>query len=205
MMRHRKPILILILLFACMGYASASFAMRPYVSTWFGASLCHPTAEYLKESAGDGQNGTPFFRTSSSFGFDAQLLEAMIAFEKGNAVTFGAGFSYLSVSESLPYGRSVLKPYSGFGFSADIGYRFNNRFDLDLKYRYLFCSFTGTYSNLIVQDIELAPAFVLTSPWALDMSVSIPLTLSFKADSVSLRAAICFQIALDSRRLRSAR
>ena len=112
--------------------------------------------------------------------------------------------SYLNVSQSLPYGRSILKPYSGFGFSADIGYRLKDRFDIGLKYRYLFCSFTGSFSNLIVQDIELAPGYVIVSPSAFDLSVSLPLTLSFKADSVSLRFAICFQLALDSRRTRSA-
>ena len=200
-MRRSKVILTLILLFICMGSAFASFSFRPYVSGWFGASLCHPTAEYLQKSAGDGQNGTPFFRTSSSFGFDAQLLEAMITFENGNAISFGAGFTYLNVSESLPYGNSILKPYSGYGFSFDAGYHFNRSFDLNLKYRYLYCKFTGTFSNLIVQDIELAPSYAVVSPWALDMCVSLPLTLSFKADSVSFRAGLSVMIALDSNRI----
>ena len=200
-MRRSKVILTLILLFICMESAFASFSFRPYVSGWFGVSLCHPTAEYLQKSAGDGQNGTPFFRTSSSFGFDAQLLEAMITFENGNAVSFGAGFSYLNVSESLPYGNSILKPYSGYGFSFDVGYHLNNRFDLKLKYRYLYCKFTGTFSNLIVQDIELAPSYAVVSPWALDMCVSLPLTLSFKADSLSFRAGLSVMIALDSNRI----
>lgn len=185
-----------------MGSAFASFGFRPYVSGWFGASLCHPTAEYLEKSAGNGENGTPFFRTSSSFGFDIQLLEAMISFDGGNAVSFGAGFSYLNVSESLPYGRSILKPYSGYGFSFDAGYHFNSSFNLNLKYRYLYCAFSGSFSKLIVQDIELAPSYVFVSPGAIDLSVSIPLTLSFKADSVSFRAGLSVLIALDSRRIR---
>ena len=203
-MRRSKVILTLILLFICMGSAFASFSFRPYVSGWFGVSLCHPTAEYLQKSAGDGQNGTPFFRTSSSFGFDAQLLEAMITFENGYAISFGAGFTYLNVSEALPYGNSILKPYSGYGFSFDAGYHFNRSFDLNLKYRYLYCKFTGTFSNLIVQDIELAPSYAVVSPWALDMCVSLPLTLSFKADSVSFRAGLSVMIALDSNRIRRA-
>ena len=202
MMRRSKVILILILLFICLGSAFASFSFRPYVSGWFEASLCHPTAEYLQKSAGNGQNETPFFRTSSSFGFDIQLLEAMISFDGGNAVSFGAGFSYLNVSESLPYGSSILKPYSGFGFSFDAGYHFNSSFDLNVKYRYLYCSFTGSFSNLIVQDIELAPSYALVSPWALDMCISLPLTMSIKADSVSFRAGLSILVALDSRRIR---
>lgn len=201
-MRCSKVILILILLFVCLGSAFASFGFRPYVSGWFGASLCHSTAEYLEKSAGDGQNGTPFFRTSSSYGFDIQLLEAMITFDGGNAVSFGAGFSYLNVSESLPYGRSILKPYSGYGFVFDTGYHFNSHFDLNLKYRYLYCAFTGSFSKLIVQDFELAPSYVLVSPWAMDISVSIPLTMSVKVDSVSFRAGLSLMIALDSRRIR---
>ena len=200
-MRRSKVILTLILLFICMGSAFASFSFHPYVSGWFGVSLCHPTAEYLQKSAGDGQNGTPFLRTSSSFGFDAQLLEAMITFDGGNAISFGAGFSYLNMSESLPYGNSILKPYSGYGFSFDAGYHFNRSFDLNLKYRYLYCKFTGTFSNLIVQDIELAPSYAVVSPWALDMCVSLPLTLSFKTDSLSFRAGLSVMIALDSNRI----
>ena len=203
-MRRSKVILTLILLFICMGSAFTSFSFHPYVSGWFGVSLCHPTAEYLQKSAGDGQNGTPFFRTSSSFGFDAQLLEAMITFENGNAISFGAGFTYLNVSESLPYGNSILKPYSGYGFSFDASYHFNRSFDLNLKYRYLYCKFTGTFSNLIVQDIELAPSYAVVSPWALDMCVSLPLTLSFKTDSLSFRAGLSVMIALDSNRIRRA-
>ena len=201
-MRLSKVILILILLFICLGSAFASFGFRPYVSGWFGVSLCHSTAEYLQKSAGNGQNRTPFFRTSSSFGFDIQLLEAKITFDGGNAVSFGAGFSYLNVSESLPYGRSILKPYSGYGFSFDAGYHFNSSFDLNLKYRYLYCSFTGSFSRLIVQDIELAPSYVIVSPGAFDVSVSIPLTMSFKADSISFRTGLSIMVALDSRRIR---
>ena len=204
MMRRYKVILILILLFICLTSASASFSLRPYVSGWYGVSLCHPTAEYLKESAGDGQNRTPFFRTSSSFGFDAQLLEALVTFDGGNAVSFGAGFSYLNVSQSLAYGRSILKPYSGYGFSVDAGYHFNRSFELNLKYRYLYCSFTGSFSRLIVQDIELEPSYVIVSPWAFDMCVILPLTVSVKADSVSFRAAVSIKLALDSGRIRRA-
>ena len=128
----------------------------------------------------------------------------MITFENGNAISFGAGFTYLNVSESLPYGNSILKPYSGYGFSFDAGYHFNRSFDLNLKYRYLYCKFTGTFSNLIVQDIELAPSYAVVSPWALDMCVSLPLTLSFKVDSLSFRAGLSVMIALDSNRIRRA-
>ena len=199
-MRRTKPILIIILLLVCCGTAFASFGMRPYVSAWFGASLCHGTAEYMQKYPGDDSVETPFFRTSYDFGFDAQILEAVISVGKEGAVTFGAGASYLNVSQSLAYGRSILKPYSGFGFSADVGYRFNSRFDIGLKYRYLFCSYTGTFANFIVQDFEIAPSYAVVTPSALDICVSLPLTLSYKADAVSFRAGISVLIAFDSRR-----
>ena len=200
-MRHTRIVLISILLLICCGTGFASFGMRPYVSGWFGASLCHGTADYLQKYPGDESIRTPFFRTSYDFGFDGQLLEAVISVGKEGAVTFGAGASYLNVSRSLPYGRSILKPYSGFGFSADMGYRFNDRFDVNLKYRFLFCSYTGTFSNFIVQDFEIAPSYAVVAPWAFDICVSLPLTVSYKADAVSFRAGICVIIAFDSRRV----
>ena len=66
----------------------------------------------------------------------------------------------------------------------------------------LYCSFTGSFSRLIVQDIELAPSYVIFSPGAFDISISLPLTMSFKADSVSFRAGLSILVALDSRRIR---
>ena len=199
-MKRIRIVLITIMLLVCCGTAFADFGMRPYASAWFGASLCHGTAEYMQKYPGDDSTGTPFFRTSYDFGFDVQLLEAVISVGKEGAVTFGAGGSYLNVSQSLAYGRSILKPYSGLGFCADLGCRFSSRFDVNLKYRYLYCSYTGTFASFIVQDLEIVPSYAVVSPWALDICVSLPLTVSFKADAISFRAGIGVQIAIDSRR-----
>ena len=201
-MRRSKVILTLILLFICMGSAFASFSFHPYVSGWFGVSLCHPTAEYLQKSAGDGQNGTPFFRTSSSFGFDAQLLEAMITFENGNAISFGAGFSYLNVSESLPYGNSILKPYSGYGFSFDAGYHFNRSFDLSFRYKFFQCFFSGSSARFVAHEFELSPYYRFADLDSLKLFVGTPVSLFWKADSVSINAAVCFLVSVDSLKIR---
>ncbi|MBQ5365278.1 MAG: hypothetical protein IIU49_04320 [Spirochaetales bacterium] len=200
-MRHIRPVLIVILLLICCTGAFASFGMRPYVSGWFGASLCHGTAQYMQKYPGDDSTGTPFFRTSYDFGFDAQLLEAVVSVGNEGAITFGAGASYLNVSQSLAYGRSILKPYSGLGLCADLGYRFNAKFDINLKYRYLYCSYTGTSASFIVQDFEIVPGYAVASQSAMDICVSLPLTISYKADAVSIRAGISVIIALDSRRV----
>ena len=198
-MRHTRTVLITILLLVCGGTVFASFGMRPYVSAWFGASLCHGTAQYMQKYPGDESTGTPFFRTSYDFGFDAQLLEAVVSVGEEGAITFGAGASYLNVSQSLAYGRSILKPYSGFGFCADLGYRFK-KFDINLKYRYLYCSYTGTFASFIVQDFEIVPGYAVVSPLTMDICVSLPLTVSYKADALSFRAGISVLIAIDSRR-----
>ena len=116
-------------------------------------------------------------------------------------MSFGGGFSFVNVSQSEPWGRSILKPYYGLGVTFDIAYRFSDRFALDVKYRWLYCSFTGSAASFIAQDLELAPAYTVVAPWALDMAITLPVTVSFKADAVSIRAGVGFQIALDSRRM----
>lgn len=199
-MRHVRPVLIVILLLICCGTAAASFGLRPYASAWFGASLCHGTADYLQKYPGDDSIRTPFFRTSYDFGFDAQLLEAVVSVGEKGAVTFGVGASYLNVSQSLAYGRSILKPYSGFGICVDAGYRFNSNFDVMLKYRRLYCSYTGTFANFIVQDLEVAPGYAVVTPGAFDICLSLPVTMSFKADAVSLRFGVSVLVAFDTRR-----
>ena len=174
---------------------------RGHLRVTFNVNIGQPRADRHFAKA----DGIKFKLDGAQIGFyvkDGFFRQAGGGFDGGNAVSFGAGFSYLNVSESLPYGRSILKPYSGFGFSFDAGYHFNSSFDLNVKYRYLYCSFTGSFSNLIVQDIELAPSYALVSPWALDMCISLPLTMSIKADSVSFRAGLSILVALDSRRIR---
>ena len=204
-MRKPKLVLILILLFVFCSGAFAGFGMRPYVSGWFGASLCHGTAQYLQEYPGDASVRTPLLRTSTDFGFDVQLVEPMISVGKDDAFTFGVGFSYLNVSQSIAYGRSILKPYSGFGLSADMGWKSGSGFNVNLKYRYLYCTYTGSFSSFIAQDFEIAPGYYVASPWALDICVSLPLTVSYKADAISFRAGICVLVALDSVKVKQIR
>lgn len=200
MKRHPGLFLVLIMLFVCISGASASFGVRPYISGWYGVNLCHPTADYLEKYPGDEYVRTPFFRTSSTFAVDAQLLEAAFSLGNGGDISFGAGFSYVNVTQSKPWGRSILKPYNGLGVSFDIAYRFSGGFGLAVKYRYLFCSFTGTSAGFIAHDFEMAPAYTVVAPWAFDIAVTLPVTVSLKADAVSMRAGIGVLIAFDSRR-----
>ena len=196
--------LLLILLFVCISGASAagaSFGMRPYVSGSFGVNLCHPTAGYLEKYPGDESAGTPFFRTSSCLAVDAQLLEASVFFGNGSGISTGAGFSFINVSQSRPWGRSILKPYYGLGVSLDLAFSFSSRFALSAKYRYLHCTFTGSSAVFIAHDFELAPAYTVAAPWAVDIAVTLPLTVSLKADAISFRAGVGVQVFLDSRRM----
>jgi len=200
MKRHLSLFLILIMLFVCVAGASASFGFRPYVSGSYGVNLCHPTADYLGKYPGDESVETPFFRTSTAFSLDAQLLEGVFSVGSRGSFSFGFGASYINVSQSKPWGRSVLKPYTGLGASFDIAYHFSSRFELAVKYRWLFCAFTGSSQRFIAHDIELAPAYTVVAPWAFDLAVTLPVTVSIKADAVSFRAGIGVMLAFDSRR-----
>ena len=200
MKRHLRLFIVLVMLFVCIAGASASFGFRPYVSGWYGVNLCHPTAGYLEKYPGDESVRTPFFRTSSAFSMDAQLLEGVFSIGRKSGISFGFGCSYVNVSQSKAWGRSMLKPYTGLGFSFDIAYHFSKHFELGLKYRWLFCAFTGSSARFIAHDFELAPAYTVVSPWALDIAVTLPVTVSLKVDAVSLRAGVGVLIAFDSRR-----
>ena len=201
-MMGKKIVCILTILIIAVAGLWASFATRPSVSAWFGAVFCHPTADYLKEYPGDPSAETPPFRTSRSFGFDLDVLNVAFVFnEKDSAIQFGVGLTYLNVSESLQYGLSILKPYSGVGFLADVNWRMNNRLDLGLRYRFLTCRFTGTETRFLVQEFELVPAFRFASLKAMDFFVSMPVTASWKADSISIRTSIALTFSLDSQRV----
>ena len=200
MKRHLGLFLILVLLFVCISGASAGVGLRPYFSGWFGVNLCHPTAGYLEKYPGDETIRTPFFRTSSSFTFDAQLLEGVFSIGKEGGVSLGAGFTFVSVSQSKPWGRSILKPYYGLGLSLDLACHFSSRLELAVKYRYLFCSFTGSAAGFVAHELELAPAYTFAAPGSFDIAVTLPVAVSLKADAISLRAGVGMMIAIDSRR-----
>ena len=201
-MMGKKIVCILTILIIAVAGLWASFATRPSVSAWFGAVFCHPTADYLKEYPGDPSAETPPFRTSRSFGFDLDVLNVAFVFnEKDSAIQLGVGLTYLDVSESFPYGLSILKPYSGVGFLADVNWRMNKRLDLGFRYRFLTCRFTGTETRFLVQEFELVPAFRFASLKAMDFFVSMPVTASWKADSISIRTSVALTFSLDSQRV----
>ena len=201
-MMGKKAACILTILVLAIAGLWASFATRPSVSTYFGAAFCHPTADYLKEYPGDPSADTPVFRTSQAFGFDLDVLNLSFVFdgEKNGAVQFGVGLSYVNVSESLQYGLSILKPYFGIGFLADIDWRINGRFDLGFRYRFLPCRFIGTETRFLVQEFELVPAFRFASLRAIDFFISMPLTASWKADAITFRTSLALTISFDSKR-----
>ena len=201
MMSKKVVCIVSILAFAVAGLW-ASIATRPSASAWFGAVLCHPTADYLKQYPGDPDEETPPFRTSQSFGFDLDVLNFAFVFnEKDSAIQLGVGLTYLNVSESLQYGLSILKPYYGVGFLADVNWRMNSRLDLGFRYRYLTCRFTGTETRFLVQEFELVPSFRFASIKAVDFFVSMPLTASWKADAISIRASVALTFSLDSQKV----
>ena len=203
MMKKRVVCSFLILIMACCA-AFASIATRPSVSAWFGAVFCHPTADYLMEYPGDPSVKTPPLRTSMSYGFDFEVLNlsCIIDSEKNSAIQLGVGLTYLSVSESLPFGQSVLKPYNSLGFLMDINWRINSRFDMGFRYRFLPCRFTGTQTRFLAMDFELVPALRLFSASSLDAYLAMPVTASWKADAISIRTSLALTLSWDSRRMR---
>ena len=203
MMKKRVVCSVMILIVVCCALC-ASIATRPSVSAWFGAVFCHPTADYLKEYPGDPSVKTPSFRTSRSFGFDFELLNltCVLDSDKNSAIQLGVGLTYLSVSESLPFGRSVLKPYNSFGVLFDLNWRINSRFDMGFRYRFLPCRFTGTQARFTAMDFELVPALRLFSVSSMDTYLAVPVTVSWKADAISVRTSLALTLSWDSRRMR---
>lgn len=203
-MRRAKFVIISILLLFSMTGAFASVATRPYISAWFGGVFCHPTAEYLKEYPGDSTVETPEFRTSYSFGFDFNIVDVSIIFDKArnNSLNLDLGLSTLNISESIPFGISILKPYSCFGFMAGVGYSFNSSWSVDLRYRYLSCHYTDSKAKFLAHEIELAPSYRIASADILNIRISLPVDVLIKADAVSIRASIAMTLQLDSSKLR---
>ena len=202
-MRRTKVLISSLLLFLCMAGAFASVATRPSVSAWFGGVFCHPTAEYLREYPGDPSVETPEFRTSYSFGFDFNMANLSIVFDRSrnNALSLDFGLSTFNVSESLPFGISILKPYTCFGFVVGVGYSFNSTWSVDMRYRYLVCRYTNSKARFLAHEIELAPSMGIASAGALNLRVGLPVDVLIKADAISLRASVALTVQIDSTRL----
>lgn len=203
MLMKKRVVCILLVLITAFSCTFASIATRPSVSAWFGAVFCHPTADYLKEYPGDPSVETPPFRTSRSFGFDFEVLNMAYIFDKrpDSALQLGVGLTYLNVSESLPFGLSVLKPYAGIGFVVDLNWRISSYFDIGFKYRYLPSRFTKTQTRFVAMDFELVPSIRLLSASAMDIYAALPVTASWKADAVSIRTSLALTLSWDSKRM----
>lgn len=203
-MMGKKIVCIITILVLAVAGVFASFATRPSASVWFGAVFCHPTADYLKEYPGDPTAEMPPIRTSQTFGFDLEMLNLAFVLdeESESAIQVGVGLSYLNVSESLPFGSSILKPYRSLGFLVDIDWKINSRFDMGFRYRFLPCRFTKTQTRFLAMDFELVPAIRVLSASAIDLSVAMPVTASWKADALSLRTSLALTLAFDSRRMK---
>ncbi len=203
MKKTRVFLISLVLLFSMSG-AFASLATRPSISASLGGVFCHPTASYLKEYPGDPEAKTPWLRTSYSFGFDLRLLDLSYVFDRNlrNAVSLNAGVSYVNVSESLPYGISILKPYSGLGLVAGVGYSFNYNWSLSAGYRFLACHYISSSTRFVAHEVELCPSFTFGSLEMFNFMVSLPVTALIKADSVSIRASIALSFQVDSTRFK---
>ncbi len=192
------------LLILSMAGAYASVATRPYMTCWLGGVLCHPTAEYLKEYPGDSTVETPEFRTSYSYGFDFNIVDVSFVLNKvkNNAINLNLGLTTVGVSQSLPFGISVLKPYNCFGFIAGLGYSFDSNWAVDLRYRYLTCHYSNSKAKFLAHEFELAPSVRLASVNTINIRLSLPVDVLVKADAVSFRASVALTLQLDSTRMK---
>ncbi len=191
-------LLVLLLVVGQMGFAAV--ATRPSWSVGLGGSFCHPTAEYLTEYPGNPAVAMPSFRTSRLLTMDLEFLNIAFVFGRNNesAVRLGFGISYLNVSKSIAYGISVLKPYNGVGFLADIGWRINSHFDVGVRYRLFQCFHSGSSARFLAHELELAPSYIFADLKAVQFSVGLPVAVLWKADSISVNASVSFGVNIDS-------
>lgn len=201
-MRSTKSFFIFAVLLCGTFCAFCSIATRPSVSVWTGFVFCHPTADYLKKYPGDPSIEMPKLRTLFSAGFDAEIIDFTYVIDRvrGTSVSAGIGLSFLDVSESLPFGISVLKPYSGLGYLVRLNYKMGDVFSMGLRFRRFDCAFTGTKTHFIVNEFECVPRIKLYAYRGFDVFADAPLTVSVKADAVSLRLSASLTVCIDSGR-----
>jgi hypothetical protein len=203
MMRKRfLAVLALIVIAVQLGFAAV--ATRPSLSVRLGGSFCHPTADYLKEYPGNPNIEMPKFRTSRLLSLDLEFLNLAFTLgpDKESAIQVGFGVSYLNVSKSIAYGRSILKPYNGFGAMANLTWRINRSFDLSFRYRFFQCFFSESSARFIAHEFELSPYYRFADLDSVKLFVGTPVSLFWKADSVSVNAAVCFLVSVDSLKIR---
>lgn len=200
LMVRKRISVALALLFIVVQVGFGAVATRPSISAGIGGSFCIPTADYLKEYPGNPDVDMPPFRTSRLLTLDVEFLNVSFIFGRENesAVQIGCGISFLNVSRSIAYGDSVLKPYNGIGVLGDLDYRINRHFDVDFRYRFLQCFFSGSSARFIAHEFELAPYYRFFDSNAVEMSVGIPIALLWKADAISVNASVAVLINIDS-------
>ena len=206
-MERKRFLFLLVLLALATQLAFAAIATRPSISIGYGASLCHPTADYLQKYPGNSEVEMPYFRTSGAFSLDLEVLNIAYIFGEQNkqAVQLGLGFSYLNVSRSLAFGSSVLKPYNGLGLLVDFDWRLDHRWDLCFRYRFFSCQFSKSTAHFVAHQFEIAPYYRFADFEAVGFSVGMPVALLWKADSLSLQVSVAISMSLDSLKMRRAK
>ena len=206
-MTRKRFLLVIALLLIAMQFGFAAVATRPSLSVRLGGSFCHPTADYLKEYPGNPNIEMPKFRTSRLLSLDLEFLN--IAFtlgsDKDSAIQVGFGVSYLNVSKSVAYGRSILKPYNGFGAMGNLTWRINRYFDLGFRYRFFQCFFSGSSARFVAHEFELSPYYRFADLDSVKLFVGTPVSLFWKADSINVNAAVCFLVSVDSLKIKGAK
>lgn len=186
MQRYKIWFLVLILFCILTFPAFGAFEVRSGISGYGGAAFCIPTADYLRSYPGDSSVKMPAFRTSGSFGLDFEIMQFKFG-SQGNPFVVGAGLSYVTVSQSIAYGASVLRPYSGFGGFVQLGGVFSDFFSLNLLFRLAYCLFPYVKQAFIMYEFELIPTFKIASFGPSDLYVITPVTTSIKSDAVTIR------------------
>lgn len=197
----RKRLLSLVILLLVVGQIGfAAVATRPSWSVGLGGSFCYPTADYLKQYPGNPEVKMPSFRTSRLLTMDLEFINIAYTFGKNNesAIRLGFGISYINVSKSFSYGISVLKPYNGVGFLADMGWRINSHFDVGVRYRLFQCFFSGSSARFIAHEVEFSPSYIFANLKAVEFSVGLPVAVLWKADSISVNASVALSVNIDS-------
>lgn len=195
-MNRKKALLILISLCVCLFTVSAASAYtRPSVSGSFSGSLCFPTASYLQQYPGDDSASTPVARTLYSYSVDVIPANLGFTFDSGSSLDLGVGASVIGMSKSLPYGKSILRAYNGFGANVCVAYHFDSNFSLEALYRYLRCSFKGTRQYFVSMDFGVSPCLFFGD----SIGIKTPVTVSWKADAVTVSVGVGIEVSYPSK------
>lgn len=191
-MSWKKVCGLILVLFCVVAPVFARVDVRPSFSIYGGGVFCVPTSSYLKVYPGSTSEKMPAVRTSANFGMDLKVLELGFG-DEDSAFSLGAGLSYVSISKSIAYGASQLRPYSGFGPFIEFGLT-TDTLSLSMLLRYLYCQFPKVYQSFVVYEVEAIASYRLVSFGACNLYVIVPTTFSVKADSTSIRFSCGFKI-----------